>query len=334
MNVDNRDRFVALDNEYLFHCYCSQKSIDAFDLTIANDDYPSRFYLILIGVAEILYSPFYLVKKIYEIVVHLWHFSNINEIKGKSGHFSNLSDTLGLITLQILTPLLCTVIRISAAMLGILYPRLAIEGWKIAETGEQTSNRIWASLKTDISTNPSEDLACEEIYPTNAIYYLGHGQTYTLLAKDPVTLIRIEREIHVHFRNLLKRIYQTHPLYFQKLLGFDANPKMFLSQDTKEILLRLNRLRNERFPALKEGNQAFFDLIFPRNGSAHLSLEEIHRLFMHVSLNLQSIASEFMRKIGIIHDLTRLTDLFSLYFKFGRAHFPQEKNRLLPYIRV
>ena len=192
--------FVNLDHEYQFKGYCKGKSIEVFNSCLAQGIYPSRLHLIILGASEILYAPFTLIKKVYEIFVYVWNLINLNKFEPRS---LKLSKTFSLIALQSLIPLASLVIRLSSVFLGIFKPRFALVGWKLAEEVEKLSYEIWAEDIKQYDWKSNSKQVCEAIIPANAIHYLGFEQTRFHLKIDPKKLENIENQINQQFANFL-----------------------------------------------------------------------------------------------------------------------------------
>jgi hypothetical protein len=340
----NAQYHVKLNNEYDFKYFCASKSIEVFNHTIDRQSYPSRFSLFTVLLSEAVHSPFYLAGKISEIALYIWNLLSLKVGERRPFHFTYLSNLLALVTLQLLVPLVCTTIRICATITGLLVAHWALEGWKVAESGEQLSYQLWSRHLQDSRCEPQKALAHEEIIPSSAIFYLGIDKVHSSLTNDTINDLDLKNEICLLFSDFLQNFISTHVNCFRKLFYYDLaihpkqflsknNRSYFLSKDTKEILYLLNqRMQSQTFLSPEACDQWLIDQI-----TNHLSIEQMERLFLHLSLNMQAVSINddlIFNQPSLKKDLTLFSDLFSRYFRFGRAHFTQASHGLFTYLRI
>lgn len=217
-----------LKDKFDFKEHCARKSVDIFEEAYEQGIYPSRKGLFVILIKDVVYSPFFLVGKIGEIVLNVfndllsldkpWHiFFKVIDLPQYSVFFA----------LQFTLPFLFTAIRISSTVLGLLVPPLALLGWKFAENGEVISSRLWP--RDTIENVDEKDLwdAFEEIVPSSAIYYLGEKKARNFSRDvegyDPDDL---REAIMLEFSLLLYEIYQANPDCFRDLLSYNDDQKL------------------------------------------------------------------------------------------------------------
>ena len=341
--------FVNLSNNYAFKSYCHQKSGEVFEAAIQQEHYPSRFYLLFVGLYATAAAPFYIAKKILEIILNVWNLSNLKDSEGDSFHADRLPAIIELATVQLTLPIACTAIRICSSVLGLLIPKLALAGWKIAEAGEELSYDLWAGQQMDTPCEEAEREVCEEIRPENAIFILGTEETRQILELEPEAYEKIEEEITDHFTLLLENILSKNRECFMQLLDYETAlqapmlvPKerkpYILDPHAKEILELLRDLmctkdkdeNSDRVvinpPQLKKDKPLSEELDQPSTEDiiARLTVEQMDSLFVHIRLNLYDdlLCDDLALDRSFIDEkFTHLSDLFSLRFKFGRAHF-------------
>ena len=133
MGVSNpSDYFIGVENIYAFKGYCHHKSYEAFEAAIARHQYPSRYRLLFFSLFDTVTSPYYVSKKICEVALYVWNLSNAKDGEGNSFHWEQLPLIIGLSVFQLSIPFICTAIRISSSATGLLIPKYALEGWKLA----------------------------------------------------------------------------------------------------------------------------------------------------------------------------------------------------------
>jgi hypothetical protein len=334
---------ITLDNEYEFKGYCNRQSIQAFEIALNQKSYPSTSRFAVILVTDLIYTPFYLIAKISEVVFHFWNLIILKEIERKPFQVTHISSLAKFLSLQLSIPLVCTAIRISATIAGFIVPCWALQGWKIAESGEEIFYQLWSQRRKESMCNPLEQPAREEIVPSNAIFYLGMEKTYSCLAKPNIQDGELEKNISELLSHLLQEIALIDSQCFRKLFYYDSaiapseqlskkNP-FYLSHDIKEILYSLKQcsLIDDKFKQ-EELDKCLIDQVI-----SCLSTEQMQRIHLHVCLNLKAALLEHSLKLdelGISKYLTLLNDLFSQRFRFGRAHFPQLAHSLIPYLKI
>lgn len=345
------DYFVNVDNQYAFKLLCHNKSLQAFEIAIREERYPSRLSLVYLGAYNALASAFCVIGRIGEIALYIWNLSNQKDHEGSSVRFHHLASIIGLSAFQLSIPIMCTAIRISACLVGLLVPRLALEGWKIAEAGEELSYLHWSEQQKNIAGTEADRSVFVEIIPENAIAHLGIERTRSVLGQTQEVHQRIEGEIHMNFLELLNHILSANSRCFKKLFHYDhavVLPKMVsrdqrsytLSHDTMLILrllkeMKLNEdrgLSEEESSSQEESSRLLIDTMVTQ-----LTIQQIHRLFVHVHLNLHDtmICEELKLDAQLMEQqFMLLSDLFSLRFEFGRAHFYHPACHLHPFIRV
>lgn len=339
--VHSTDYFVSLSNHYAFKSYCHQKSGEVFEAAIEQQHYPSRFYLLFAGLYVVAATPFYVAKKICEIALFLWNLSNLKDSDGNSFHADQLPAIIELATVQLALPIACAAIRICASVSGLLIPKLALAGWEIAEAGEELSYDLWARQQMDAPSEEAEREVCEEISPDNAIFILGTKETRQILGLEPEAYQEIEKEIATHFADLLKNILRSNRRCFMQLLDHhtalqlpmlapNTQKPYLLNHQTIQILELLRDLiRNqdelpldENKPLPDELDQSLEEVAEDIND--RLTIEQMNSLFIHIRLNLYDdlLCDDLnLDHSFIAENFTHLSDLFSLRFQFGRAHF-------------
>lgn len=325
----NMGYHIKLNNEYEFHQHCAQKSIEAFTHTLNNQYYPSRFKLLVLLVQEVGGDPFYLARKLVEIVLNIFRMMGVQLESKTLGSWQILSDIAGMAIIQASIPILCTIMRISAIISGFLYPRWAVEGWKLAENAERLSYALWVQTFQEFNhfLSPSRQV-CAEIIPSNAIFYLGESLTHHCLNLEQSDDNQRDLDVRIanEFSHLLEEIALNDENYFFDLIDSERinNPRIErgrydlypLTSNIRKILSRLSKyLEEER--TTDELFDRFWDELVP---------EERDQLFNYVHLNLRRSFLEEKYKLrlnqeGIKTRLTVLKDLFSQRFRFGRAHF-------------
>lgn len=316
---------IDFNNDCEFKYHCTKESIKAFDKTIDSKTYPTRPGIFLILLSDLITSPFYLAKKIVDLAVYIFHLMNIKNEDLRKIDWST-SDLCGIIIFQLFNPIACTAVRISSAVIGLVIPSIALKGWKIAEHGESLSLLLWIDIFKDIDYQSFGRQAYEEISPTHAIYYLGEKQTHISLDNDSMDYEEIEDNIFVIFEMLLRAIADDRDC-FQILFNYhraidshvkiSKNGKYQISHDVKQILKQLKSYSQDDILNIDD----FIDLL-----KTEISIEEFHRLFNHININLRNSFLEDtlnLDKMAIEGFLTDLKDLFSRRFKFGRACFPR-----------
>lgn len=357
---------MKLNNEYDFKCYCAKQSIAAFQKTIEQKQYPSRYRLFVVLLKDIIYTPGYLVGKISDIFIHIWNLYAIEETEPKPLHFRDVVDMGRLIAIQLMIPVVCTTIRICATIAGFLVPHLAVRGWEIAENGEALSYQLWSqSLQSKMGVPNFQDndvddelqdieeqdieaqsnQAHAEINPSNAIFYLGVEQTRSMLSPDIEKFGELEEEIIASLTEMLQVIALGNPDCFHKLVYYDyaiapdqrlSNKcrEYLLSHDVKQILFQLKL----GFPTDNSVKQNEIDQWMIEQITRSLTLEQMHRLFVHINFNMENVLiadEEFkLEQDSIEESLSLLQDLFSQRLRFGRAQFPQPPNGCFIYPQV
>jgi hypothetical protein len=343
MNVHH---YVKFNNEYEFQCYCARQSMEAFQKAIDRKSYPSRYSLIFLLFADVSSTPFYLARKITEVVLHIWTIFTLQERERHLLHFKNVSHLAGLTIVQLAIPLTCTAIRICATLSGLLCPRWALYGWKVAESGEELSYRLWSihlrEYMSKVEQKEGKQIR-EEIIPTHAIFYLGKENTYFNLADKTDQQKQLEKEISSLFSDLLQDIATDNRDCFRKLLDYDCaiqpnqhlckkHQSYLLSHDIKEILLQLKKDVPKELAINEDGlTQWLIDQV--KKG---LSIEQIRRLFCHVYLNLEAalLVDSLHLKPSVKQNFSFLDHLFCARFGCGCAQYPQTSSGLSSYLRI
>lgn len=320
--------YVNLNNEYDFKRYCAQKSIEVFEHAIDEAQAPSRFKLLELLTSDFFFAPLYLLKRsIIDVAVNI--FNLLNAEKEQSMHLRNILDITGLIIIQTLLPVVCIGIRISATIMGFFSAHRAVEGWKLAESGDYLSYSLWSNFLQDSSCQSYEKQAYEEIYPSNAIFYLGESYTRSCLNSQDDNHADLETKINEYFLSLLKTLAIEDPECCWKLIDYQAaqdskiglrqngSHYYYLNYSVKEILFKIQPLLSTP----NEDPDQYIEAI-----CSELSLEETLVLFKHIHLNL---SYAFFKKELDLNEgwfkshFTLLKDLFCQRFDFGRAHFYQ-----------
>ena len=345
MGVSNpTDYYIDVENLYTFKGHCHRKSYEAFKAAIEQQQYPSRFSLIFFCLFDTVTSPLYLAKKICEVALYIWNLSNLKDSEGNSLYLEKAPTIIGLMLFQLANVMVCTAIRVFSSVLGLAHPKYALEGWKLAEAGEELAYTLWAQQQSAPSCQESSILVCEDIHPASALFYLGIEQTRQILVRESEAFQQTEEEILMLFTSMLKHMLSANPRCFDKLLHYDKAIKLpkltmkeqkeyILSHDTKQILLLLKeRMKREDVPEDKEDSglenepdQLLIDCI------AALTIYQLHRLFNHIYLNLREtlLCNELALDQQLMEQhYTQLSDMFSTHLKFGRAHFRQSACHL------
>lgn len=346
------NHFINLDNYYDFKAHCHRSSIRAFDSALEEQHYPSRFNLLFLAACEVPAAPVPLIRKIVEIALYFWNLSHQKDPQGFSFHVDYLPSLVGWVSFQLTMPLLCTAIRMGAAVSGLLDPKHALRGWKLAEAGEELTYQLWSEQHGTLSDDLGQTKVCKEIHPQSAVFYLGLNETQHLLREDPSVIQNIEEEITANFLDLLSYIANANPLCFKKLFDYDTvikSPKLtkkgnsyHLDGETEQHLFGLRNLRPcsiaamEKFSDKEEEEKAWQReaTLIISDIFRQLPIEKIRVLFLHVYMNLQdaSLCSELhLDPQQMQNDLTHLEDLMSRRFSFGRAHF-YRSNCHLPHL--
>ncbi len=336
------DTYINLHNQYEFKQYCSYQSIKIFDLALKKDLYPSRKHLIWTLGVNTLTFPLYLAHKVTHLALYLFTLICLKEEQRRESFtVTHLPDFLCLIALQLLLPLTCVAIRIYATIAGLVVPRSALEGWRLAEVGERLSYQLWNTHAQDWIKEEEELKAYEEITPTYACFYLGFDRCFQLMHEGKNPLNR-EEVILQELTKLLKELLSKNRECFQHLLHYDCAIKgqkmakhwsnYFLSFPIKEILQDFKeKFNNEDFAKQEDFDEWLIDQI------KTLSLKQLEELQLHLSTNLQFALLEDdlnLNQREIEKQFILLKDLFSQHLRFGRAHFPQAYNNFNIYARV
>jgi|GEM_PF-2737798 len=197
---------ITFRNEYHFKLYCSEQSIKAFDVSIKEVDYPSRFRLLKIIFMEGIATPYYLAIKLSEIVYHIFYLFAAEVDEQTPSHSRKVLDLAPLIALGLLLPYVLTAIRLSSTVLGLFFPWLALEGWKFAERGENLSYSLWDESFESFRTQLETERASAPITPSSAIFYLGELQTFTHLGRVSNDDVSLKTEILTPFADLLQKL--------------------------------------------------------------------------------------------------------------------------------
>lgn len=320
---------INLNSEYEFKYHCAQRSVEAFENTLAKKSYPLRFHLFALFIHETICTPFYLAGKLGEIALNIFRIISI-KVEGKNSlSLEDLSNMTTLMICQILIPITCIVIRVSATILGFICPRWAIQGWKLAENGESLLHLLWAKTFQKFHGHTYDKQACVDILPSNAFFYLGEKQTRISLEKENDSIPELEIKINTLLGDLLQILALNDPNYFKKLVDYelaiapkiDGEPPFYPPNDeTRKILIRFKKHLKEEYLNVEE--------LFDRFWEEIPLIEDVHLLFNYVYFNLHAILLEKRkeRKLNssptlIEAQLMELRDLFSQRLQFGRAHF-------------
>ena len=317
-------RHITLNNDYEFKYYCNQKSVEAFEFAIQSQYPLSHSKLFLILISDTLNAPFYLARKSFELAIDIFR---VIDLKMEEPTIKwSVQDLTEMIAFQLFIPYICLAIRLSAIALGFISPSLTLRGWKIAEDGESFSYLFWTNLFKEAEHPSIDRKVFQEIQPSNAIYYLGKHSVHHALKKSQDDQ-EIDNQIILKFEVLLHSIAQKEPLCFYTLLNPDqiAYPQVTIgkshtlrpiSHDVKKILLNFKSF----FPHEKASPKEVINQL-----KQHLSIQEMHRLFIHIKINIDSLLMESnmnFNKEEIKNHFIDLKNLFSTKFEFGRAHLP------------
>ncbi len=353
MNVKDVQYCVNLDNEYEFKIFCHEKSLEAFDIAIAQDCYPSRFRLFTLLVSEVVSDLFYLAKKLVEIAFHILYILSQQLEEQRPFNIRSLSNLVALLTIQFCLPFVCTAIRILATVSGFLVPRWAVQGWRVAESGEMLSYVLWSKIFEEFSTNHLDLTAYEEIEPSNAIFYLGKRETYHFLGNPP-DHSELKLEVVATFAIFLQKIVLYDRQYLYELLGHDSMAGSELDEQESSTQAKKSYVKNRSYSQPNhEINQVlakFKSYLLGEESSGEeldetqleeimqtLSMEELQKLFTYFYFKLYAgFLAQDLKKINqkeIKFYFTQLKNLFSQQFRFGRAHFYQTSHSLHCYSR-
>lgn len=322
--------FIPLRNENDFYIHCSRTSIDVFTLFLERHENLSRLSFLPLLFKEVVTDPFYLTGKVFSTLFRLGDAI----YRGKQEKVWDNATLVQLTLVQLLIPFVLIAIRILSIVSGFFNPRWALQGWRIAEGGESLTYHLWDNWIGG-SSGESSKIVCEEIYPSNAIFYLGLTSIHHCLNQQSVDHLILEQDILNKFGEFMHTIYASNRDCFRKLFYYDLvikpyhclskrYPSFFLSYDTRKILSDL-KVHNHH-SNLEEYDRKLMDYII-----SDLSIEEVERLFEHLFLNLQGTLTEdslSLELVQIEENFKLLRDLFSHRFRFGRAHFAQPKNLL------
>jgi len=348
---------VNLTDPYAFYGYCHRKSREALDIAVRQQQFPSRFSLLIYGLCDIVTALPCIVKKISEIALYLWNLSHLKDQEGNSLHLDRMPAILSLVALQLSIPIVCTAIRIFAAAAGLVTPKYALYGWKIAEAGEEFFYLNF-SLH-DLPHSVPQRQVCEEIKPASAVYYLGFDQTRTNLVQEVENQEQFDDEIKAYFSDFLNYLLNSNQMCFSQLLNHDMAVKLpnlaqqktqnksvrhkvkvqrsyVLSHDTRQILhnlkvLAIRRDENSSRPLDPANEEKLFCLKLNDKILTELPIENRPRLFVHLHLNLHetSLCDDLNLDSQILDQhLMQIADIFSLRLQFGRAHFSQPCSHL------
>lgn len=325
--------FIQCDNQYSFQACCHEESKRALDYAFKQAKYPNRFTLLMFGVSDAIYGVFYLIKKITEIACFTWNLYLVKDSKENCFHRRELASNAGVITLHLGLPIICTAIRVASSAVGIISAKYALMGWIIAESGEELAYHFWSGCQRGQPNSAALQEVSREINPRNAIFYLGEPLVIESYRQANPLDINIEAQIHENFKTLLTHLQASDKnkkedeKLFNKLLKYEEAikypklvnrnpPPYLLSFDTQQILLKLrdNNIKNELI-------ETIFEV---------LTMAEIHRLFIHIQLNLRGVLQTEQLKLQQVNldAIEELTDLFSRNLKFGRARFHQNLAHL------
>lgn len=317
----NNQYHVKLNNEYEFKYICSQKSIKGFESVLKKGNFPSRFLMINHLVKEAIYEPFYLAGKVGEIALNILRMS-VKIVKQKSLNVKDIAKTAELIILQTLIPVVCTVMRIFATIVGFVYIPWAIKGWKLAESGESLSYLLWSDFFIKFDCQNSNKKIYKDIVPSNALFYLGEKRILPDLDQDFED--QLNQEIETEFNSLVKTLFDIDRNTFDSIFDYEiaksttkGTKNIFIpfSEDIKDILKTLRANLKEDYTS-----KEFCDQIWKK-----LSLEKVQKLFTYTYFHLRAAQMNGTLNVNpttIETHFTQLKDLFSQRFGFGRAHFP------------
>ncbi len=338
MNVNNN--FVNLANGCDFKLHCVRTSKQAFQAALDQNHHPSRCHLFFIFISEGIHTPVYLIYKVADIAMYIFSCIFLESTQRKRSLFnaSNLSDFLGFLAVQVLIPLTCTIIRISATFSGIFFPRMALHGWKLAEVGEELSYQIWARHEQEWIKENEGFQVYEEIAPANALIYLGNENCKDLM-RGEINEEQLEQRISQDLSAILRNILAKNGDCFHHLLDYKdpiqtkqlEKPwnNYFISHQTKQIL---RTIQNYYEPSPDKSLEEW--LIDSINA---LNVNEQQKIFTHICLNLEIALLKDNLNFNqneLENQMTPLKDLFSLRLRFGRAHFFQTTNPTTVYSLV
>lgn len=322
MNIKDH---IELNNDYQFRSCCAQKSIETFEFAIKNNLNPSRINLLVFLIRDTITFPLYLTKKSAELAVDIFRLINLktDDKKNIKWFFTDLS---GVIIFQLLTPVVCCAIRINASAIGLIFPSLALKGWKVAENGENLASILWTRIFKDLKCKSANKRVFKEINPSNAIYYLGTTFTQKALQTNPDEIYKLEMKIVAEFELLLLKMSSNPSCCLHILFDHDKalHPQTTLNKngvtclinyDIKKILFSLkaeigNSMKGKKIIHLLKNN---------------FTIDEFHKLFFYININLNNIFfenQEEFEKFELSDSISQLKDLFSQRFSFGRVNLP------------
>lgn len=314
---------IELNNDYEFKSHCTQKSIETFEFAIKNNLPPSRLNLLIVLISDTITAPIYLTQQSAELAFDIFRIINLKTEDKKNSEWFVI-DLSKVIFFQLFIPVVCTAIRISATALGLIFPSLALKGWKIAENGELLASSLWQNIFKDLNCYSSAERIFKEIHPSNAVYYLGKKFTYKALQVNSEDLHKLDETIINEFKVLLLKMASHPSCCLDILLDYDkaTHPKTTLnkkgipcliSHDIKKILLVLKVDSTDK--------EKVVDVFLKKS----FTIEECHKIFFYINLNLNNMFFENqaeLKDIEIDNRITQLKDLFSKRFGFGRANLP------------